>query len=239
MFTTLNLAISLQKAKLTMGSIADNIETVNRTLPAEVELVAVSKFHPAEALREAYDAGQRLFGESRAQELAAKAATLPADIQWHFIGHLQTNKVRPVVTHASMIESVDSSRLLTAIDREAEKQGKVARVLLQVHVAAEVTKFGFTPEELLDFFRNREFESLKATHICGLMAMASNTDDEARVEADFETVSRLRREILAIAPDLRGFDVLSMGMSHDYPLAIKHGATHVRVGTAIFGERQY
>lgn len=222
-----------------MSSIAENLEAVRRTLPLGVELVAVSKFHPAEALSEAYSAGQRAFGESRAQELTAKAAELPADIRWHFIGHLQTNKVRPVVTYAHLIESVDSERLLRAIDREAKNQSKVARVLMQVHVAREETKFGFTPDELLDFFRARQFESLEATHICGLMAMASNTDDENRVAADFETVSRLRAEIMGLAPDLRGFDTLSMGMSHDYPLAIAHGATMVRVGTAIFGDRQY
>lgn len=222
-----------------MNTVAENLEAVRRTLPQGVELVAVSKFHPAEALAEAYRAGQRAFGESRAQELTAKAADLPADIRWHFIGHLQTNKVRPVVTHAHLIESVDSERLLRAIDREAKNQGKIARVLMQVHVAREETKFGFTPDELLDFFRTRQFESLEATHICGLMAMASNTDDESRVAADFETVSRLRAEIMGIAPDLRGFDTLSMGMSHDYPLAIAHGATMVRVGTAIFGDRQY
>ncbi|MCM1349155.1 MAG: YggS family pyridoxal phosphate-dependent enzyme [Firmicutes bacterium] len=222
-----------------MGNIATNLETIRRTLPSSVELVAVSKFHPAEAIAEAYDAGQRVFGESRAQELSAKAQNLPSDIKWHFIGHLQTNKVRPVVTHASLIESIDSQRLLDAVDREALHQGKVARVLMQVHVAREETKFGFSPEELLEFFKSRKFEQLKATHICGLMAMASNTDNTGRIEKDFETVAALRKQILEIASDLRGFDILSMGMSHDYPLAIAHGATHVRVGTAIFGDRTY
>ena len=146
-----------------------------------MSLVAVSKFHPAEAVLEAYAAGQRLFGESRAQELTAKAATLPADIRWHFIGHLQTNKVKPVVAAASLIESIDSERLLMAVDREAERQGKRMDVLLQVHVAREETKFGFSPEELLDLIRRRVFENLKAVHICGLMAMASNTDATDRV----------------------------------------------------------
>lgn len=223
-----------------MGStIADQLNEIRSTLAAGVELVAVSKFHPAEAIREAYDAGQRFFGESRAQELQAKAPELPGDIRWHFIGHLQTNKVRPVVTYASMIESIDSERLLEAVDREAERQGKTVNVLLQVHVAAEETKFGFSPEELLDFFRARKFESLKATHICGLMAMASNTDDAERVRADFRRVSALRDEILSMCPDLRGFGVLSMGMSDDYGIAMECGSTHVRIGTAIFGPRQY
>lgn len=220
-----------------MGPIGTRLEKIRATLPQGVSLVAVSKFHPAEAVLEAYAAGQRLFGESRAQELTAKAATLPADIRWHFIGHLQTNKVKPVVAAASLIESIDSERLLMAVDREAERQGKRMDVLLQVHVAREETKFGFSPEELLDLIRRRVFENLKAVHICGLMAMASNTDDTDRVRDDFMKVAALRDEVMRIAPDLRGFDILSMGMSHDYMTAIECGSNMVRVGTAIFGER--
>lgn len=220
-----------------MEPIGTRLEKIRATLPQGVSLVAVSKFHPAEAVLEAYAAGQRLFGESRAQELTAKAATLPADIRWHFIGHLQTNKVKPVVAAASLIESIDSERLLMAVDREAERQGKRMDVLLQVHVAREETKFGFSPEELLDLIRRRVFEILKAVHICGLMAMASNTDDTDRVRDDFMKVSALRDEVMRIAPDLRGFDILSMGMSHDYMTAIECGSNMVRVGTAIFGER--
>lgn len=220
-----------------MEPIGTRLEKIRATLPQGVSLVAVSKFHPAEAVLEAYAAGQRLFGESRAQELTAKAATLPADIRWHFIGHLQTNKVKPVVAAASLIESIDSERLLMAVDREAERQGKRTDVLLQVHVAREETKFGFSPEELLDLIRRRVFESLKAVHICGLMAMASNTDDTDRVRDDFMKVAALRDEVMRIAPDLRGFDILSMGMSHDYMTAIECGSNMVRVGTAIFGER--
>lgn len=220
-----------------MEPIGTRLEKIRATLPQGVSLVAVSKFHPAEAVLEAYTAGQRLFGESRAQELTAKAATLPADIRWHFIGHLQTNKVKPVVAAASLIESIDSERLLMAVDREAERQGKRTDVLLQVHVAREETKFGFSPEELLDLIRRRVFENLKAVHICGLMAMASNTDDTDRVRDDFMKVADLRDEVMRIAPDLRGFDILSMGMSHDYMTAIECGSNMVRVGTAIFGER--
>ena len=221
-------------------TVADNISAIRSTLPESVELVAVSKFHPVEALREAYDAGQRLFGESRIQELLLKIPALPDDIQWHFIGHLQTNKVRKLVEtgRIALIESIDSERLLDIVDRESVAAGVTSKVLLQAHVAMEETKFGFSPDELLDYFRRRAFEGLKATHICGIMGMASNTDDRARVEADFERIAALKREIAEMCPDLRGFDVLSMGMSHDYTLAIARGATHVRIGTAIFGERQ-
>lgn len=219
--------------------IPERLRAVLDTLPAGVELVAVSKFHPAEAIRAAYDAGQRRFGESRVQELLAKQPQLPADIAWHFIGHLQTNKVRQLVGHVAMIESVDSQRLLDEIDRRSADAGVVTRILMQVHVAREETKFGWYPEELIEYFRERRFEGLKATHICGVMGMASNTDDTERVAADFKAIADCRRRIAELCPDLRGFDTLSMGMSHDYPLAVKYGATLVRVGTAIFGEREY
>lgn len=224
-----------------MSPVAEALKTVAATLPAGVELVAVSKFHPAEAIAEAYSAGQRIFGESRVQELSAKIPALPADIRWHFIGHLQTNKVRKLLEAGpiALIESVDSERVLDAIDAESARLGITSRVLMQVHVAAEETKFGFTPEEIEAYFRDRRFESLRATHICGLMGMATNTDDTARIAADFKAIANLRKQILAIAPDLRGFDTLSMGMSDDYPLAIEAGSNLVRVGTAIFGARAY
>ncbi len=220
-------------------SIAQAIRSIRSTLPEGVELVAVSKFHPAEAVAEAYAAGQRIFGESRVQELTAKIAALPDDIRWHFIGHLQTNKVRQLVgtRRIALIESVDSERVLDAIDAESERAGIVSRVLLQVHVAREETKTGFSPAELIEYFRARRFERLRATHLCGLMGMASNTDDEERINSDFATIASLAQEIRRLCPDLRGFDTLSMGMSGDYPLAIAHGATLVRVGTAIFGDR--
>lgn len=208
-------------------------------LPNGVELCAVSKFHPAEAVKEAYDAGQRIFGESRVQELLEKIKVLPADIKWHFIGHLQTNKVRQLIGHVSLIESVDSVRLLDLIDKESEKAGVVTKVLMQLHVAKEETKFGFYPEELLEYFTNREFEKLKATHICGVMGMASNTDDMTRVRGDFHIIADTLRRILDIAPDLRGFDIVSMGMSGDWEIAVEEGSNLVRIGTAIFGNRQY
>lgn len=222
-----------------MNGVAENLREVLAELPEGVRLVAVSKFHPVEALREAYAAGQRRFGESRVQELLAKEPAMPGDVEWHFIGHLQTNKVRMLMGKTALIESVDSEKLLDLIDRESERAGVVTRVLMQVHVAREETKFGFWSEELLQYFRERKFEQLKATHICGVMGMASNTDDRDRVAADFEAIGQVFRQIREIAPDLRGFDTLSMGMSDDWPLAVEHGSNLVRIGTAIFGPRQY
>ena len=222
-------------------SIARALDDIRRSIPQGVELVAVSKFHPAEAVAEAYAAGQRAFGESRIQELLPKAAALPADIRWHFIGHLQTNKVRQLVAArcVSLIESVDSERLLRLIDDESMRAGTVTRVLLQAHVAAEETKFGFDPDELLAFFSEGRWRDLRASHICGIMGMATNTDDTRRVAADFRRLADLRKAIVEACPDLRGFDILSMGMSHDYASAIAEGSNMVRIGTAIFGQRDY
>ena len=220
--------------------ISEELHKIYDELPQGVRLVAVSKFHPVEAIREAYDAGQRCFGESRVQELLAKIPQLPNDIRWHFIGHLQTNKVRQLIGHTAMIESVDSTRLLNLIDSESLRAGVTTRVLMQIHVAREETKFGFYPEELLEFFRSRQFESLQATHICGVMGMASNTDDTERVRQDFAAIARTFHEI---ADDdtlgLRGFNTISMGMSGDWNIAVEEGANLIRIGTRIFGERQY
>lgn len=228
-----------------VSDISSRIAAIRSTLPQGVELVAVSKFHPLESILEAAASGQRLFGESRVQELERKVASMAAsesteELRWHFIGHLQTNKVRQLLRlRPAMIESVDSLRLLHIIDREALAAGIVQPVLMQVHVAREETKFGFSPDELMEYFRARRFENLKATHICGLMGMASNTDDNDRVSADFRAIAHTHRAITGICPDLRGFGTISMGMSHDYPLAVAGGSNMVRVGTAIFGERQY
>lgn len=223
-----------------MSAVADNLNRIRATVPDGVTLVAVSKFHPVEAIKDAYDAGQRNFGESRVQELSAKAPQLPADISWHFIGHLQTNKVRQLLRiRPTLIESVDSERLLQAIDAEAGKLGIIQNVLMQVHVAQEETKTGFHPGELLAYFRDRRFENLRATHICGIMGMATNTDDEHRIRNDFNDIAAIFREIRSTCPDLRGFDTVSMGMSDDYPAAIGCGSNMVRVGTAIFGAREY
>lgn len=220
-------------------SIAERISAIRVTLPEGVTLVAVSKFHPADVIAQAYAAGQRVFGESRVRELLDKRAALPDDIHWHFIGHLQTNKAKALVGNAELIESIDSQRLLDLVDSIAAARGICQRVLLQVHVAAEETKTGFAPDELLEYFAARRFESLRATRLCGIMGMATNTDDMARVRADFEAIAALHRRILELYPDLQSFDTVSMGMSGDYPTAIEAGSTMVRVGTAIFGEREY
>lgn len=222
-----------------MVDVRANIERVLSEIPPGVRLVAVSKFHPVEKLMAAYEAGQRRFGESRVQELLVKEPQMPADVEWHFIGHLQTNKVKQLVGKASLIESIDSERLLDMVDQESRKAGVTTRVLMQVHVAREETKFGFWPEELLDYFRARKFENLTNTHICGVMGMASNTDDAERVSQDFAAIAKVYGDILELCPDLRGFDTLSMGMSGDWPLAVEHGSNMVRIGTAIFGEREY
>ncbi len=223
-----------------MGQIGDTIRALHNSLPNGVELVAVSKFHSAEAILEAYNAGQRIFGESRANELKDKAATLPADIKWHFIGHLQTNKVKTILPHVSLIHSVDSERLLTTINTEAHKSGRHIDVLLQVHVAEEDTKFGFTPDELVAFVSSLTPDSHSNVRICGVMGMATNTDDTARIERDFYAISQTFQRLKALNilnPD--SFTIISMGMSDDYLLALKHGSNMVRIGSTIFGSREY
>lgn len=220
------------------GMIARRLEELRQQIPEGVRLVAVSKFQPIEKLREAYGAGQRLFGESRVQELLEKIPKMPDDVDWHFIGHLQTNKVRQLIGKTALIESVDSERLLNLIDAESRKTGVVTKVLLQVHVAMEETKFGYYPDELEDYFAGRRFESLTNTHISGIMGMASNTDDEGRVKEDFDKIAGIYRKIKEeFAPDLRDFDTLSMGMSGDWPLAVAEGSNLVRIGSSIFGSR--
>lgn len=215
-----------------MGRISQRIAELHRDLPTGVKLVAVSKFHPLEAVQEAYDAGQRLFGESRADELSAKSAAMPADVRWHFIGHLQTNKVRRVVGCASVIESVDSERLLRAISAEAERAGRRIDILLQVHVAAEETKTGFTPEELID--AGRLAATLPGISVKGVMGMATNTDCAERIAADFDAIAAVGARLRTVLPDAAE---VSMGMSGDWPLAVERGATLVRIGTDIFGSR--
>lgn len=223
-----------------MVDIKGNIAKVTASLPRNVELLAVTKFHPVEALQEAYDCGLRRFGENRVQELLSKQPHLPSDIKWHFIGHLQSNKVRLIVGRVEMIESVDTVRLLNIIDRESLRAGVVTDVLLQLHVAREETKFGFSVDELMEFFGNRGFESLSAVRIRGLMGMASNTDDYVRVASDFWEISCCYNLIKTDGRfGLHGFDILSMGMTNDYEIAMREGSNHVRIGTAIFGEREY
>ncbi len=215
-----------------MPAVSNNLLAILGQLPASVGLVAVSKFQPLEKVREAYDAGQRRFGESRADELVAKAAAMPGDAVWHFIGHLQTNKVRRVVACASVIESIDSERVLRAVSAEAERIGRRIDIFLQAHVAFEETKTGFLPEELPAAAELAA--SLPGVRVVGLMGMASNTDNEERINADFAVLARLSKELQLIIPSATE---LSMGMSGDWPLAVAHGATLVRIGSAIFGTR--
>ena len=214
-----------------MPSIKSNISSIRATLPKGVTLVCVSKFHPAEAIQEAYDAGERDFGESRVQELCAKQATLPADIRWHFIGHLQTNKVRQIVPFVHLIQSVDSERLLDVIEAEAARINRVVNVLLEVHVAHEETKSGFAVEELEAIMPG--LDGRKHVQVCGLMTMATNTDDEAEIHRCFRTL----RDIAAAYG--MSDKILSYGMSDDYEAAIADGSNMVRIGSKIFGERAY
>ena len=208
-------------------------------------MICVSKFHPNEAIIEAYQAGERDFGESRVQELLPKYEALPKDIRWHFIGHLQTNKVKQIVPFVHLIHSVDSLRLLECINREAEKIGRKVRVLLEVHVAKEETKSGFTPEELLSL--DLPLSSLNHVEICGVMGMATNTDDEQEIRRCFQAIRQLADTCLSryhADTTSTGYTedterIISMGMSDDYLLAIQEGSTMVRIGSSIFGERHY
>ncbi|MCD8310313.1 MAG: YggS family pyridoxal phosphate-dependent enzyme [Prevotellaceae bacterium] len=218
--------------------IAERLEELARELPQGVRLVAVSKFHPVEAIEEAYRAGQRVFGESKVQEMDAKHALLPEDIEWHFIGHLQTNKIKYIVSYVALIHSIDSYKLLAEVDKQAAKAGRKVNCLLQLHVAQEETKFGFTPDELREMLAAGTWRELRHVSLCGLMGMASNTDDTAQVRREFRLLSDLFREVKAkwFATD-EDFKELSMGMSHDYPEALAAGSTLVRIGSKIFGER--
>lgn len=221
-------------------SIASAIQDIKKSLPQRVQLVAVSKFNPIEALWEAYQAGQRIFGESQAQEMVPKAQAMPDDVKWHFIGHLQTNKVKYIAPYVACIESVDSLKLLVEINKQALKNNRIIPCLLQFHVAQEETKSGLTQRECEDILCSDEFANLRNIRIDGVMGMASNTDDEARVRADFAEISSLfvyfKIHYFATSPH---FKHISMGMTHDYPIAIQEGATLIRVGSGIFGERMY
>ena len=220
-----------------MLEIACRLSQVRASLPAGATLVAVSKTHPAEAVREAYDAGQRIFGESRPQELCAKHEALPEGIEWHMIGHLQTNKVKYIAPFVKMIQSVDSARLAETIQREAAKCGRTIDILLEIHVAQETTKSGWDVGELKRYLDSAPFRSMPNIRVRGIMGIATHTDDEAVVRRDF---GELKRCFDLLRPYFGAhFDTLSMGMSHDYPLALACGATMVRVGSSIFGERDY
>ena len=218
-------------------NIKERLNRILSTLPKGVQLVAVSKFHPAERLQEAYDAGQRIFGESRPQEMVAKYDVLPKDIEWHMIGHLQTNKVKYIAPFVTMISSVDSDRLIEEIEKQAAKNNRTIDILLEVHVAQEETKSGWSEEELRAYLASGILNNMAHVRVRGVMTIASNTDDESIIRNDFATIRSIFEEL---KPQFgEAFDTLSIGMSDDYPIALEYGSTMVRIGTAIFGQREY
>lgn len=223
-----------------MYPVKEKLNEVRQSLPEGVRLVAISKFHPEEYIMAAYEEGQRVFGESHEQELARKVQTLPRDIEWHFIGHLQTNKVKYLAPYISMIEAVDSMKLLREIEKQAAKADRVVRVLLELHIAEEATKYGLTLDACRQLLADGEWRQMTHVQICGLMMMASNVDDEGQIAQEFQVAAdffdEVKQQYFADAPY---FCERSWGMSHDYRIAICHGSTMVRVGTTIFGPRVY
>lgn len=223
-----------------MYPVKERLKEITESINPNVRLVAVSKFHPKEYIEEAYAAGQRVFGESREQELKQKHAELPNDIEWHFIGHLQTNKVKFLVPYVSMIETVDSYRLFNEIEKQAAKIDRVIDVLLELHIAEEDTKSGMTPDECRDFLDNSDWKNMKHVRICGIMMMASNVDDEKQIEREFMSAAEFFEEIKKKHfAEIEYFRERSYGMSGDYLLAQKCHSTMVRIGTYIFGPRIY
>ena len=220
--------------------VAKNLQQVVGNLPEGVSLVAISKFHPKEYLEAAYAVGQRIFGESHEQELSKKVAELPKDIEWHFIGHLQTNKVKYIAPYISMIDAVDSFKLLKEINKQAAKHDRVINVLLELHIAKEETKYGFTPDACREMLKEGQWRELNHVHISGLMMMASNVDDESQIRKEMMEAANFFDELKRdyFAADDR-FCERSWGMSHDYQIAVECRSTMVRVGTAIFGPRVY
>ncbi|UKK52716.1 YggS family pyridoxal phosphate-dependent enzyme [Prevotella sp. E2-28] len=223
-----------------MYPVKEKLNEVRQSLPEGVRLVAISKFHPEEYIMAAYEEGQRVFGESHEQELARKVQTLPRDIEWHFIGHLQTNKVKYLAPYISMIEAVDSLKLLREIEKQAAKADRVVRVLLELHIAEEATKYGLTLDACRQLLADGEWRQMTHVQICGLMMMASNVDDKGQIAQEFQVAAdffdEVKQQYFADAPY---FCERSWGMSHDYRIAICHGSTMVRVGTTIFGPRVY
>lgn len=223
-----------------MYPVRKEITAVLADLPGKVKLCAISKYHPAEYVEEAYAVGQRIFGESHVQELQQKQPVLPKDIEWHFIGHLQTNKVKYIAPYISMIQSVDSLRLLHEINKQALKNNRTIRVLLEMHIAQEETKSGLSLDELREFLADGEWREMRGVEICGLMMMASYTDDEEQIAREFKTghefFLEVQRDYFSAQPS---FCECSWGMSDDYPIAIANGSTMIRIGTRIFGPRVY
>ena len=221
-------------------SISDNIKKITSSLPSNVTLVAVSKTKPNEDILEAYHAGQRVFGENKVQDLTKKWEELPKDIQWHFIGHLQTNKIKYLAPFVSLLHGVDSYKLLKAINKEAKKNNRIIKCLLQFHIAEESSKFGLSLKEAEDFLCSDDFVALKNVEICGVMGMATYTDDEIQIANEFKTLKdifiKLKEKHFN---NVDSFSEISMGMSGDYPIAIEQGSTMIRVGSSIFGVRNY
>ncbi len=221
-------------------SVQQNIISIRKHIPAHVQLVCVSKFHPDEELLEAYNAGERVFGESKVQEMCGKQQRLPKDIYWHFIGHLQTNKIKQIVPFVELIHGVDTFKLLVEINKQAEKQNRNVNCLLQVYIASEITKFGFSPDELKSLLATTEWQELKNINIAGLMGMATFTDDKNQIRSEFKLLKMLFDELKnTYFTNNTSFKEISMGMSDDYQIAIEEGSTMVRVGSSIFGVRNY
>ncbi len=223
-----------------MYNIKENLHKVLADLPAGVRLVAVSKFHPVEELMAVYEEGQRIFGESHEQELKLKHQALPDDIEWHFIGHLQTNKVKYIAPYISMIDAVDSMKLLREINKQAQKNNRVIKVLLELHIAEEETKYGLTLDACRELLEAGEWRELKNVQICGLMMMASYVDDQEQIRQEMMMAADFYNEVKTrFFADDAHFCERSWGMSHDYPIAVQCHSTMVRVGTTIFGPRVY
>lgn len=222
------------------ADVKKNLLEVRGRLPEGVRLVAISKYHPASYVMAAYEEGQRVFGESHEQEIREKHELLPKDIEWHFIGHLQTNKVKLIVPYISMIEAVDSLRLLREIQKQAAKVGRVVKVLLELHIAEEATKYGLSLDDCRQLLADGEWRQMANVQICGLMMMASNTDDERQIAREFQQAADFFDELKAqFFADDPAFCERSWGMSDDFPIAVQHRSTMVRVGTMIFGPRVY
>lgn len=221
-------------------SVSSNIVEIKSTIPENVKLIAVSKFHPVQAVLEAYNTGHKLFGESRMQEIAQKHKELPSDIEWHFIGHLQTNKVKSIVPYTHTIHSVDSWKLLQEIEKQAEAIGKPINCLLEIHIAEEESKYGLSFDDCRKLLETTSWREFKYTKISGVMGMATYTDDVELVRSEFRSLKSFFSELKErYFLEIDYFSEISMGMSHDYLIAIEEGSTMVRIGTSIFGEREY
>ena len=221
-------------------SVSDNLNKVKQHVPSHVTLVAISKTHPVDHIMEAYNAGQRVFGENKVQEMVSKQEVMPKDIQWHLVGHLQSNKIKYIAPFVTLIHSVDSLKLLVAINKEAVKANRVIDCLLQVYIAEEETKFGLSIEELTELLESEEYKQLTHVRVCGVMGMATFTDNENQIRKEFKSLKTIFTNLKnSYFPNTDSFRHISMGMSGDYAIAIEEGSTMIRVGSSIFGHRAY